>query len=202
LGSKLQQFASSNNSKALNPVLRWDRGLSNVSGYNLYPDMIEIVAGPSTWPGMPTISYRNPINGDFEVQVKIVFGSSEPKLEGSAQGAGLMVRPVDDRLVLGDESFPLDWIVNIKAISDAGHGIGCRGFISDYPNDVAYLRIDRVGNSWRCAYSDNGEDWVWSEPKVDTPQLLDKAVEIALFAYSTNPDSVKALFQHLTLNIK
>jgi hypothetical protein len=192
------QFVSPKDSKVLNPNLRWEAGQLNLSGYTLYPDMIEIMAASGTWPNFPTISYRPHIKGDFDVQVQIVFTSSAMKLKESQYG-GLIVRPINARLVLEDKSFPNDWIVNSRSITDAGHGIGCRGFIGDYSSEVAYLLIERANNSWRCAHSDNGENWVWSAPKVDELKLFDKEVEVALFAFSTSADSIKVQFRDWAL---
>jgi hypothetical protein len=54
------RFSSIPNSKTLNPDLRWDAGSSERSNYTLLPDMITLTAGPETWPGFPSISYKYP----------------------------------------------------------------------------------------------------------------------------------------------
>lgn len=193
-------FASTDHPGALSPSLRWDAGQSALSSYALPLDAIDLVAGPSSWPGFPTIAYRLPLTGDFDVQVAIEFSASTPFLEDAAQGAGLVVRPSNARLVRGDETFPPDWIANVRAVSDAGQSIGCRGALSDYPHDVAYLRIERVNNGWRCAHSENGTNWIWSAPKVDEGALTDRAVEMALLAWSTNADPLQVRFKDWTNN--
>ncbi len=195
-------FASPNDPKALNPNLQWERGQSSLSNYTLSPGMIELVAGPSSWPGIPTLSYRYPIKGGFDAQIGIVFNSFAPKLDASAHVAGLMVRPTGARLVAGDETFPQDWLVNIRAVSDAGHSIGCRGGLGDYPSTMAFLRIERANNRWRCAYSENGENWNWAAPRLDEVKLFDQEVQVAVFAYSTNTESIKVQFKDWALSPK
>jgi hypothetical protein len=182
---------------SLNPDLRWDAGSSELSTYIPYSeDTLELVAGQYTWPLFPTLIYRYSVQGDFSVQLEIDFTSAKPALPTAAQMAGILIRPVNDQLVLTDERFPDDWVVNRKSIADTGHGIGCRGSTTDYDASVAYLRIDKSGQTWRCAYSKNHQNWIWSEPKVDVSLIQSPAVEIVLFAYSSNEETVTAKFRN------
>jgi hypothetical protein len=181
----------------MNPDLRWDVGSSSSSKYILYSgDTIEIVAGQYTWPLFPTLTFKYTVLGNFSVQVEIDFTSPKPNLEYAAQMAGLIVRPNNDQLVIGDESFPNNWVVNRKSIADTGHGIGCRGSTAVYNESIAYLRIDRVDSVWRCAHSRDGQHWIWSEPNIDQSLSQNQIMDIVLFAYSSNDETVQAKFRN------
>jgi hypothetical protein len=186
---------------SLNPELRWDAGGSELSTYNSYSeDTLELAAGPYTWPLFPTLIYRYRVQGDFSTEVEIDFTSEKATLPTAAQMAGILIRPINDQLVLTDERFPDDWVVNRKSIADTGHGIGCRGSTADYQDAIAYLRIDKAGQTWRCAYSKNNQNWIWSEPRVDDSLIQSPMVEIVLFAYSSNEETVDAKFRNWTIN--
>ena len=73
---------------------------------------------------------------------------------------GLLARPVNARLVQSETSFPQDRVATAKTVTDAGSLVGCRGSWDDYSSNVVYLMLEREAN-WRCAYSKNGENWVW-----------------------------------------
>jgi hypothetical protein len=126
--------------------------------------------------------------------VRLTFSPSVPKLESNAQMAGLIVRPVNARLFALDVTFPGNWIVNRKSVTDAGLDIGCRGSFGEYLKDDAYLRIERAGDSWRCAYSEKGDNWIWIAPKVENSGILSDGVEIVLFAYSTSKSPIAVQF--------
>lgn len=194
-------FSSLDEANVLNPDLQWDAGSSESSLYALSTstDTIRLTAGPHTWPNFPTISYKQPIEGNFDVQLKIVFGSPVSALS-TTQSVGLLIRPVGARLVVGDESFPMDWVVAAKSITDAGTSVGCcRSTQPDYSLDTVYLKIERVGDIWRCAYSKNGQNWTWFNVDVDNRALRGK-LEVALFAYSATGESITAEFSdwHIT----
>jgi hypothetical protein len=61
---------------------------------------------------------------------------------------------------------------------------------------MAYIRIDKSGDIWRCAYSSNNQNWIWSEPKIDAALLQNQIVEIVLFTYSSNEETVTAKFRN------
>ncbi len=189
-------FGSLDDANMLNPDLQWDAGSSEASLYTLSTstDTIRLTAGPHTWPNFPTISYKQPIGGNFDVQLKVVFGSPVSALS-TTQSVGLLIRPIGARLVVGDESFPMDWVVAAKSITDAGTSVGCcRSTQPDYSLDTVYLKIERVGDIWRCAYSENGQNWTWFNVSVDSQSLHDKQLEVALFAYSATNEAITAEF--------
>lgn len=186
-------FTSPVDSNALNMDLQWDAGSSELSLYTLSANVIYLTAGPHTWPNFPTIYYMQPIEGNFDVQVKIKFTPPEPKLL-AAQMVGLAIRPINARLVVENSSFPMDWVVVAKYITDAGSLVGCRGSWVKYSLGTVYLRIERDNNIWRCAYSDNGINWTRHDVSVDSQSLSDKQLEIALFAYSDTNDAITVEF--------
>jgi len=186
-------FSSFITSNGLNADLQWDAGNSELSLYTLSADAITLTAGPHTWPNFPKIYYKQPIEGNFEAQVKVTFSPSASKLS-TAQMVGLVVRPINARLVSGDTSFPMDWIVAAKSITDAGSLVGCRGSWEEYSVDTVYLKMERDNNIWRCAYSKNGENWTWLRVQGDYQPLNDQQMEMALFAYSETDDSITVEF--------
>ena len=186
-------FVSIENPGALNPTLQWDAGSSEVSGYHLDGEAITIIAGPHTWPNFPMINYNHSITGDFSARVRIIFAPGRSVLQ-SAQMVGLLVRPASDHLVQGDTSFPEDWVATGKYITDAGALVGCRGSWADYPSTIVFLKIERAADTWRCAYSINGENWFYLNANVDSKQLQNRKLVISLFAYSDTNDSITAKF--------
>jgi hypothetical protein len=186
-------FKSLVNPNTLNTDLQWDAGSSDLSLYTFSTNGIFLTAGPHTWPNFPTIYYKQPVEGNFEIQVKVTFRSPLSKLS-TAQMVGLVTRPVNDRLVVENSSFPLDWVVVAKYITTAGSLVGCRGSWADYSLDTVYLRIERADDIWRCAYSSNGENWIRGRVQIDNQLLLDKPLEIALFAYSDTDDAITVEF--------
>ena len=186
-------FSSESDLKALNPNLKWEPGNSSLSHYTLTSESVNLVAGPHTWQFFPEIQYKPNLEDNFDVQVKLTFTSPLRSLD-TAQMAGLIVRPVKARLVLGDASFPDDWVVVAKSITTAGHLVGARGTWVKYPASEVYLRAERANDAWRCAYSENGENWTWIEPKVDESLSMNKEMEMALFVYSDTDDSLEVVF--------
>lgn len=183
--------------------LLWDAGSSEISGYSLSANAIYLTAGPHTWPNFPTIIYRQPVEGNFEAQVKFTFASSVSTLFSSAQMMGLLVRPVNDHLVVGDSSFPLNWVEATKYISDAGTMVGCRGNMVPYPSlDSVYVKIQRQNDLWKCAYSKNGQNWNWLDVHVDSESLRDRQLEIAIFAYSDTEDAITGEFSDWIITSK
>ncbi len=186
-------FNSLDNLNTLSADLQWEAGSSKLSQYTLSAGTINLVAGPFTWPGIPMINYTQYLAGDFEVQVKVVFQSPYSTLP-TAQMAGLIIRPTDSRLVSGNSVFPPDWVVIAKSITDAGRLVDCRGQRTGYSGDTIYLRIERMADSWYCAYGDNGVNWERFAPKVDGSQLKDRQLQVALFAYSDTDEPITVEF--------
>jgi len=186
-------FSAPDNPDALHTDLRWEAGDSELSFYTLAPNEIHLTAGPHTWPNFPTIYHKYSVEGDFEVQTKVTFPSPATRIS-AAQMVGLLVRPVNARLVAGDSSFPENWVVTAKYITDAGSLVGCRGSWIDFSSDTVYIKIERYNNVWRCAYSKNGENWTRLHVDVDAELLINDQLEIGLFAYSTTDDSITVEF--------
>ncbi len=195
------RFASPTDPAALNPDLQWEAGSSEPSGYQLSEDGVRLTAGPFTWPNYPAIYYRAPFEGDFEVQVKLVFSSPISRLN-TAQMAGLVILPRNARLVAGDSGFPADWAVASKFISDAGILVGCRGAWTDYSSDTVFLRVERKDDVWRCAYSENGDNWTRSVINLEADALSGRQLETGLFAYSDTADSITVEFSDWSLTRK
>ena len=191
-------FISLDNPEELNANLQWDAGKSDLSVYTVFTDTIYLTAGPYTWPNFPTIYYKQPIEGDFEGQVRVNFRPPVSKIF-SAQMVGLAARPLNARLVEGDSKFPMDWAVVSKNITNEGSLVGCRGSWVDYSLDVVYLRIEKNGNEWRCGYSRDGEHWTRLGASVDGQSLSGKQLEIALFAYSDTTDPITVEFSEWTI---
>ena len=186
-------FTSPLDANVLSTELLWDAGSSAISGYKLSSGAIILTAGPHTWPDFPAIYYTQPVEGDFEVQVKINFKPPAPKIL-TAQMVGLAIRPINTRLTSENSSFPKDWVVAAKYITDAGSLAGCRGSWPGYSSDIVYVKIERGNNIWQCAYSENGENWTRLRVDVDSQSLSDKPLEISLFAYSITDDAITAEF--------
>ncbi len=143
-------FAAPEDPGALNPSLLWEKGSSPGSRFDLAGGALTLTAGAQTWPGFPAVIYPGPLSGSFDAQVKAVF--RPPRMEIlTAQMVGLLVRPVNARLVRGMERFPLNWMIASKQLADTGQMVGCRPTWDDYPADAVYLRIERDAESWRCA---------------------------------------------------
>jgi len=190
---KISFNSPTTNANSLNPILEWDAGSSALSHYAIYTDALNLVANSHTWPFFPAIRYQSPLEGDFDVQARVVF-TSPFQTVSTAQMAGIIVRPAGARLVMGDSSFPENWIVAAKSIFDAGRLAGCRGAWADYPSDVVFVRVKRTGDSWYCGYSDNAVNWKWLAPKVDPSLSKDVPLEMALFAYSETDDKLSVEF--------
>jgi hypothetical protein len=139
------------------------------------------------------INYNRPITGNFSVQVKVAFAPEASVLQ-TAQMAGLLVRPANARLVQSDTSFPKDWAAASKYVTDAGSLVGCRESWADYSQDVVFLKIERVADSWKCAYSANGENWSYLNTEVNGAQLQDRQLAISLFAYSDTDNAITVRF--------
>jgi hypothetical protein len=194
------QFGAQGNPKRLSEKFTWDAGSAQESKYAISADRIEITAGPYSWPFFPTVSYLYPVRGDFDVQVEIGFDPSVTKLENAQHMAGILVKPTGDRLVQGNESFPDTWIANTRSVSDQGQSIGCRGNFSDYGSNLAYLRVQRKGNSIRCAYSSNNENWIWISPKTSTASFTENTeFDLVLFVFSTNLSPADVNFSNFSL---
>ena len=191
--SERLEFVSINDPTALNPNLQWDAGSSEFSTYALDGDTLIMIAGPHTWPNFPMISYMRPLTGNVSVQVKVVF-VPEAQVITTAQMVGILVHPINARLVQSDTSFPQDWVAVSKSVTDAGVLVGCRGSWEDYSSDTVFLKIERRADSWRCAYSSNGENWIWLNAKVDDTQLQNKQLAISLFAYSITDKAITVKF--------
>lgn len=194
-GSENIAFSSlpATNANSLNPMLEWDAGSSALSHYVINTDTLNLVADSHTWPFFPSIRYKLLIEGDFDVYARVVF-TPPFKTVQTAQMAGIVVRPAGARLVLGDSSFPENWIVAAKQIVDVGRLVGCRGAWADYSSDVVYVRVKRTGDSWYCGYSDNDVNWRWLAPRIDSPLMKDGPVEIVLFVYSDTDDELSVEF--------
>ncbi len=193
VSEKISFTSPTTNANSLNPILEWDAGSSALSHYAINTDALNLVADFHTWPFFPSIRYKSPLEGDFDVQARVVFTSPFQTVP-TAQMAGIVVRPVGARLVTGDSEFPRNWIVAAKQIADAGRLVGCRGAWADYSIDVVYVRVKRTGNSWYCGYSDNDENWRWLAPRVDPSLSKDEPMEMALFAYSETDDKLSVEF--------
>jgi regulation of enolase protein 1 (concanavalin A-like superfamily) len=195
-------FTSPTGRVALSKYLNWEAGSSETSAFTLSSDAIYLTAGAHTWPNFPTINYSQPVEGDFDVQVKLNFKSPVQKLT-TAQMAGLVIRPMDAHLFVGNSSFPTDWVVAAKYISDAGIQAGCRGSWATYDLDSVYLRLERANNIWQCAYSENGENWKWlNGGNLDSQELRYQQLEIGLFAYSDTADAITVEFSNWILTKK
>ncbi len=193
------EFVSPENPEVLHSDLQWEAGSSVASDYSIEGDTLALTAGPHTWPHFPMIDYKQPIRGDFSVQVKVVFVPEATVIQ-NAQMVGLLVRPVHARLVQSDTSFPGDWVVSSKYVTDAGLLIGCRGSWNDYSSSESlYLKIERGAGTWRCAYSDNGENWLYLNAEADETQLPDQPFVISLFAYSDTDEAIRATFSNWEL---
>jgi hypothetical protein len=189
-------FNSGNNPNALNSYLQWEAGSSESSLYAIDDDTLNLTAGPQTWPNFPMIQYRQSLNGNLDVQVRLVF-KPEASVLATAQMVGLLVRPVNAHLVQSDSSFPKDWVVAGRYITAAGSLVGCRGSWDAYPADkpdMIYLRLQRGANSWRCAYSNNGENWTWLNANVDDALLRDKQLAVSLFGYTITDNALTVKF--------
>ncbi len=187
------EFASKNDPVTLNPQLEWNAGSSELSAYAIDGDRFIMVAGPYTWPNFPMISYLQPFTGDFSAQVKVVF-VPEAEVIPTAQMVGILVHPTNGHLVQSDASFPQDWVAVSKSVTDSGVLVGCRGAWDDYSSDTVFLKIERKADVWRCAYSSNGENWIWLKAKVDNTQLQNKRLTISLFAYAITDKAITAVF--------
>ncbi len=185
----------------LNPMLEWDAGSSEASSYRLTPGGLSLTAGPHTWPGFPLIRYREPIQGDFEVRVRLDFSPAALSLS-TAQMVGLMARPAGARLVLGETGFPQDWAVASRYINDAGSLAGCRGSWVDYTAEAVHLKMERAAGRWRCAYSANSTNCTWLDVAGDARATGDEPVEIALFAYSDTGAALTARFSEWSITRK
>lgn len=183
-------FTSPVNSGALHEDLQWDAGSSEASLFTLSTEIIRLTAGPYTWPNFPAIYYTQPIEGNFDTQVKIKFHPSQ----STTYMAGLVIRPINARLAMGDSSFPMDWVVSAKYLTDVGDLVGCRGSWADTEGDTIYLRIERDDDAWRCAYGENGVNWMRLKTEADVRALNASPLEIALFAYSDANDSITVEF--------
>lgn len=184
----------------LNPQLKWDAGSAEASKFTIHSGTLDLVAGPRSWPLFPSITGVQQIQGDFETQIEVSLNSSSSSLEGNAQMAGLIVRPVGDRLVFDARNFPDNWVVNVIGVGDAGGVIGCWPQFVSYsdPQMHVYLRIERISEKWRCAYSSNGINWIWLDSRY-SGSLTDR-VEIAIYAHSTTENSVSATFKDWYIN--
>ena len=191
--SEKVEFISTNKPGVLNPNLQWEAGSSELSTYALDGDTLIMTAGPYTWSNFPMISYMRPLTGNFSAQVKVVFVPESPVIT-TAQMVGILVHPVNTRLVQSDSSFPHDWVAVSKSVTDAGTLVGCRGSWADYSSDTVFLMVERKADSWRCAYSRNGENWVWLNAKVDDTQLQNQKLAISLFAYTITDKTITVKF--------
>jgi len=186
-------FASKNDPAALNTGIKWEAGSSESSTYSLRGNALIMIAGPYTWPNFPMIYYERPITGDFDAQVTVEFIPEAERIT-TAQMVGMLARPANTRLVQGDTSFPRDWVAAARNITDAGSLIGCRGSWDDFSANTFHLRLERAASAWRCAYSDNGENWTWLDVSGDSSQLGVQELVVSLFAYSMTERSITAEF--------
>lgn len=187
-------FTSDHDTTALHPSLEWEAGSSEMDAYHLVGQSIEITAGPYTWPNFPMLHHKPTLTGDFRVSVKMNFLPDAPVLE-TAQMAGILIHPLNGHLAQGDEKFPNDWIAVSKNVTNEGSLVGCRGAWADYSySDPVFLRIERVGDVWRCAYSSNGENWTYLTAAVDNAQLGTQPWGVSLFAYSSTENAIQVTF--------
>ena len=191
--SEKLEFVSTNNPLALNQYLQWDAGSEGQSVYGFEDGALRIVAAPHTWPNFPMIYYNQSVTGDFDVRVKVLF-RPEASVVATAQMVGLLVRPVNAHLVQGDKRFPQNWAFASRFITADGSFVGCRDSWDKYYSETVYLGLERGANSWRCAYSRNGENWIWRDANVDDTLLKDKQLVFSLFAYSDTDDPVTVKF--------
>jgi hypothetical protein len=194
-------FNSALDSRKLDADLLWQPGNSELSGYTLSRDSLSLTAGPGTWPNFPEITYTRPLEGDFEVQVRLNFTPPSPELK-TAQMVGFIIRPINTDLIEGDTQFPEDWAVAAKYLTDAGSLAGCRGGWADYDADIVYLKLARQDNHWRCAYSENGANWSELAIKIDDQSLSSKPLEMSLFAYSITKDAITVKFSEWHISQK
>jgi hypothetical protein len=187
--------------QAINPELEWDAGFSELSQFALSGTDLLLTAGPYTWPGFPAIIYKAPLSDNFDVQVKIVFSPPAEKIS-TAQMAGMAIRPLHARLVVGNASFPAEWVIAARYLTDAGSLVGSRGSWMDYSLDSVYLRLERNQNILRYAYSENGKNWTWLNVDGEQQWQSDTPLEIALFAYSDTQDAISAKFSDWIISVR
>jgi hypothetical protein len=198
---KIHFTSSTGYTDSLGINLAWEPGNSTRSRFASSSDTLNLTAGPQTWPFFPSVRYSVPLEGNFDIQAKVVLTSPFVTLP-TAQMAGIMVRPAGARLVAGASSFPPDWVVVAESITDAGRLVGCRGSWDDYPAESVYLRIERKAGTWHCAYSADGEHWTWLAPTMDNELLNNQPLEIALFAYSDTDDMLSVEFSDWIISQK
>jgi hypothetical protein len=191
--TKTVPFVSNNDPTVLNPNLEWEAGNSGTDAYHFEGYLAEITAGSYTWPNFPIIHYKPIIDGNFSVSVKMTFVPDAPVIK-TAQMAGILVHPLNVHLVQSDDKFPSDWIAVSKNVTDSGSLVGCRGSWVDYYSDTVFLKIERVNNSWQCAYSSNGENWSYLKVSVNNAQLQNQQFVVSLFAYSGTDNAINVTF--------
>lgn len=192
-------FTSDRDPTLLHPDLGWDAGSSETNSYIVDADTLTIVAGPGSWPNFPMINYKQPLRGDFRIQIKISFTPDAATLT-TAQMAGILVRPANSRLVQGDESFPRDWVFASKYVTDNGSLFACPRSNTRYLSETIFVSIEKVSDSWRCSYSSNGKNWSYLSVNADTEQLANKDMTISLFAYSQTGNAIAAQFSDWKIN--
>jgi hypothetical protein len=185
-------FSSMFRMHVLNSSLQWEAGSSEMSSYTIDGNTISLTAGPHTWPNFPMVHYKQPVNGDFRVQVKALFTPEALALK-TAQMVGILVRPMNARMAQNDTGFPENWAVASKYVTDAGVLVGCRGSWIEDASEIVFLKVERVDGVWKCAYSHNGENWTYLNANVNDQQSQDRPLVISLFAYTdtNNPITVE-----------
>jgi hypothetical protein len=179
--------------RVLNSNLQWDAGSSEMNFYTLDGNTLNLTAGPHTWPNFPMVDLKQPLSENFSVQVKVIFTPEEQTVK-TAQMVGILVRPINVRLAQNDASFPEDWIIASKYVTDAGVLVGCRGSWTDDRSDTVFLKIERTGDAWKCAYSHNGENWAYLNANVKNQPPQNQPLMISLFAYSDTDQAITVQF--------
>ncbi|BAY44129.1 hypothetical protein SAMD00079811_17230 [Scytonema sp. HK-05] len=188
-------FTSSPDSRDLNQkFFTWKRGSSSSSRYSLTPSgVLSITAGAGTdivgsINTAPLVTY--PFNGDFEVQVKVMFNSTI-----NNQRAGLGIRSTDAQnnhlRIYKLENKRIEGYLNLQ------HKKQYPLNIVPYEGETVYFRIRRQGRDISMFYSSNGSNWVsLGNENLEIPQ----EVEIFLFVLSANnPNTATAQFSDFVI---
>jgi regulation of enolase protein 1 (concanavalin A-like superfamily) len=186
-------FSAPNEPSILNPVLGWQPGSSLANSYDLmyYPGALFLTAGTDTvqYAGYddtaPYVTYN--FEGDFDVQVKVVFSPSQ-----DTQAASLGVRSVQNRntwLRISRYHFggQIVWVVGNR------NGSELRLNSVSYASDTVHFKIERRRFLFTLSYSTNGSNWIDLQKEYVFEMPND--VEIFLSVYSIfNSEAVKAAF--------
>lgn len=185
-------FASPLDSNTLNTSFHSEWNNLTGNRYTLLPqsNILSITAAPRTeqWEGKsetntaPMIVY--PIQDDFEAQVKVIFQPASAK-----QVAGLGVRSSNNRYTW--LRIAKDHIPQIILCLNQEGTAGCANHVN-YTLEVAHFKIKRSGTYFTLYFSEDGNSWTILQQ--DYEFEMPREVEIYLFTYSTNDESITAHF--------